>query len=265
MIYVLGGGAPLNYKVVGGTSAPSNPKENTIWVNTSTAIKDYFFNPIQPGGVEGRVWIKIGTESSVAFNALKKNWLSVCPISAKQYVSGAWVDKTVKSYQGSKWVDWITDIYLYMNGTRYDDVTGGFKSLGIERTSDSDTTKIAPSVTYNSSKIKIAISTNGSGMVYTANKIDCTNYKTLHIKGILYCHGSSSLYRMFAALWSSIGTYASDNRGASWQNTASTQNVQDISIDISKLSGKYHIGFFFEQFGSLGSYIEISELWLEKK
>ena len=31
----VGGGASLNYKVVGGTSAPANPKENTIWVNTT--------------------------------------------------------------------------------------------------------------------------------------------------------------------------------------------------------------------------------------
>ena len=31
----VGGGASLNYKVIGGASAPSNPKENTIWVNTT--------------------------------------------------------------------------------------------------------------------------------------------------------------------------------------------------------------------------------------
>ena len=43
-----GGGTPLNFKVVGGTSAPSNPKENTIWVNTSTAITSWDFSATEP-------------------------------------------------------------------------------------------------------------------------------------------------------------------------------------------------------------------------
>ena len=257
----------LNFKVYTVEAKPSTSgTENDIAIISSVPMTNWLMSPAAPSGIprnDGDVWIRYSTKGSTK-NILKQNAMMVATISAWQYVDGAWVDREAVSCQGGKWVDWITDIYLYMNGTRYDDVTGGFKSLGIERVSDSDSTKIAPSVAYNSSEIEITISSAGSGMVYTTNKIDCTNYKTLHIKGILYCHGSSSLYRMFAALWSSIGTYASDNRGASWQNTASTQNVQNISIDISKLSGEYYIGFFFEQFGSLGSYIEISELWLEK-
>ena len=48
MIYVLGGGANLNFKVVGGTTAPSDPKENTIWVNTDTAIHAWDFSATEP-------------------------------------------------------------------------------------------------------------------------------------------------------------------------------------------------------------------------
>ena len=33
-----GGGASLNFKVVGGTAAPSNPKENTIWVTNPNLL-----------------------------------------------------------------------------------------------------------------------------------------------------------------------------------------------------------------------------------
>ena len=36
-----GGGGGLNLKVVGGTTQPTNPRENTIWVNTTTAITGY--------------------------------------------------------------------------------------------------------------------------------------------------------------------------------------------------------------------------------
>lgn len=102
-----GGGGGLNYKVVGGTSAPSNPKENTIWVNTSTEITSHVFSATQPTGSEGMVWFKTETICNVNFNALKKNVLQVYPLSAKQYVSGAWVDKTAKIYQGGAWKEFV--------------------------------------------------------------------------------------------------------------------------------------------------------------
>lgn len=120
------GGASLNYKIVGGTSAPSNPKENTIWVNTSTAITSHVFSATQPTGSAGMVWIQTGVESGVAFNALKKNGIQVYPLFAKQYVSGAWVAKTAKSYQGGKWVTWWNG-QLYDNGNQYTEVTGGWE------------------------------------------------------------------------------------------------------------------------------------------
>ena len=56
------------------------------------------------------VWFLIGTSSTVAFNATKKNPIMVYPRSAKQYVGGAWVNKTAKIYQGGVWADfsfWI--------------------------------------------------------------------------------------------------------------------------------------------------------------
>lgn len=37
------GGARLNFKIVGGTTRPETPRENTIWINTDTAIGEYVF------------------------------------------------------------------------------------------------------------------------------------------------------------------------------------------------------------------------------
>lgn len=142
-----GGVSPLNFKVVGGTSAPGSPKENTIWVNTATAITSYVFSATQPTGSEGMVWIKTGVASPAAFNALKKNGIQLYPLIARQYVSGVWVDKTAKSYQGGKLVDWIN--YLYNEGNEFKDITGGWivkaqgtitkeaGYLAIKKTSDS--------------------------------------------------------------------------------------------------------------------------------
>lgn len=43
-----GGGVPLNFRVIGGTSAPSNPKENDIWVNTESKITGFLFTSEVP-------------------------------------------------------------------------------------------------------------------------------------------------------------------------------------------------------------------------
>lgn len=48
MIYVMSGGQMLNFKVVNGTSAPSSPSENALWVNTSVTIPSWDFSPVQP-------------------------------------------------------------------------------------------------------------------------------------------------------------------------------------------------------------------------
>lgn len=107
----VGGGAPLNFKVVGNPQ-PTNPKENTIWVNTDVPIGAWYFSATQPENMaEGEVWFLTGSSSSVAFNALKKNSLRVYPGSAKQYINGAWLDVTAKTYQGGVWADWFLKIF----------------------------------------------------------------------------------------------------------------------------------------------------------
>jgi hypothetical protein len=104
-----GGGGGLNFKVICNPQ-PSTAKENTIWIDTDR-INNYYFAATQPENMaEYDVWFPIGTYSSVAFSATKKNPIMVYPLSAKQYISGAWVDKTAKSYQNNEWADWIRPI-----------------------------------------------------------------------------------------------------------------------------------------------------------
>lgn len=106
-----GGGAALNFKVVGNPQ-PNNPKENTNWVDTDVKITSWIFSATEPENpVEGMVWITTGISSNARFNALKKNGIQVYPISAKQYVSGAWVDVEAKTYQNGEWVDWLNIIF----------------------------------------------------------------------------------------------------------------------------------------------------------
>lgn len=120
-----GGGGGLNFQVVGGTTEPENPKENTIWVNTDTAISSYAFAAVVPETpVEGMVWITTGMSSAVEFNILKKNAVQVYPLSAKQYVDGVWVDVEAMTYRNGEWTKWSLD--LFNAGDQNEELTGGW-------------------------------------------------------------------------------------------------------------------------------------------
>lgn len=119
-----GGGSGLNFKVVGGTVQPTSPSENMIWVNTSVAITSWVFSATAPTNpAAGMVWFATGSSSSVAFNAVKKNGIWVYPAGCQQYVSGAWVTKTAKTYQSGAWKDW--QLTLYKAGTKRVKFTDG--------------------------------------------------------------------------------------------------------------------------------------------
>ena len=118
-----GGGTALNFDVKAyATEAlllAATPKANTIGIITEVPITSWIFSATEPSLEEaGRVWISVGESSPVEFNALRKNGIQVYPLAAKQYVGGAWVDKTAMIYQGGAWNQMITELTLYELGVR---------------------------------------------------------------------------------------------------------------------------------------------------
>jgi hypothetical protein len=116
---VQNGGNPMNFKVVAYATEEellaASPKENTIGIVTTDTITSWIFSATEPEApVDGMVWISIGTSGAAEFNALKKNGIYIYPLSAKQYVSGAWVNVTAKIWQGGEWVGWAT--FVFNNG-----------------------------------------------------------------------------------------------------------------------------------------------------
>lgn len=94
----------MNFSVVGGTTQPAGLSENIFWVNTSTAITSWVFSsniPASPSA--GMVWFETVDDDSMSFDALENGGLKICPLSALQYVSGAWVDKATYIYQNGSW------------------------------------------------------------------------------------------------------------------------------------------------------------------
>lgn len=126
-----GGGAGLNFRIVGGTVQPESPRENTIWVNTDTAVTGWALSHAEPAApAEGMVWVQLGTDSDYGFNALKKNELLLFPQSVRQYVNSAWVEKEGAIYQNAAWLGLFSGLYLYRDGDLCTAASGGWSYSG---------------------------------------------------------------------------------------------------------------------------------------
>lgn len=250
------GSAALNFKVVGGTSAPSNPTENAIWVNTSTAITDWVFSATEPPTVTGLVWIQTGTSSPVEFNSLKKHSIQVCPLSAKQYINGAWVIKTAKTYQGGAWVDWWDGtLFDASNPNKYEGITGGWTSVAKYMNSGNGTpTQINPENIDTAVRFWIGDSWYGYGMVWLANKINLTNYNQIVANATI---GTNSSAPARLAVWSSIGAYISSNIVAEVEMNSGSPTT----LSVSGLSGEYYVGFYLGCGENGYKFIDLSELY----
>ena len=251
-----GTGAGLNFKVVGGTSAPSSPKANTIWVNTNVAITVWRFQPYQLSTpAEGMIWISTGNSSPAMFNALKKNVIIINPVSVKQYINGTWVDKTAKTYQNGEWVDWI--VYMYNKGNQYTALTGGWTSYG-------DYARI----TFNSDHIHLTIKDDSNeqwGMAHTVNKIDVTGINTLYFyidertsADIAESSNANSKY-------STVGISNSpDVRTHGWVAYARIPSgTVDtwFEVDVSSYSGEYYVCILNANNASNVTYMKCSQVY----
>lgn len=233
-----GAGASQNFKVVGGTTEPVSPKENTIWVNTDTKITDFIFRSTEPEDAQsGAVWIKTSTASSVAFNALKKNELMVYPSACYQFASGSWIRKTAKIYQANAWKDWAVE--LYNSGNEYTDVTGGWVAKALRR--DSSSSAKEPTITKGATSLQMKGSAGNGGIVHTVNKIDLTGRSALVFDGTLTPAATSGNWAMIC-VWSDFGSTYKDNLVAQFDATSTVSGEQ--TVDISGLSaGEYYVGF----------------------
>lgn len=182
-----GGNGSLNFKVESGNSFPSEAEENTIMIITDSTITKWLISPEEPENPsEGMIWIKTGTSSTAEFSVLKDNNIIICPMFVKQYVSGAWVDKTAKSYKNGEWVDWWSG-ELYINGNEYEAFTGGMTAYAY-KLSGTTAEASAPVITKDTNAITIKTGTTNSGTVYINKMFDLSKYSKMVMK-ITECTG----------------------------------------------------------------------------
>lgn len=239
-LHGFGGGSSdteLNFEVVGGTTQPSNPTENMIWVNTDVEITGWYFSSIEPENMnDGEVWFDTNITSNTEFNALKKNNLMIYPSSAKQLVSSTFKIVVAKTYQDGEWVDWTT--YLYNVGNEFNNLTGGW--IGIEHTSNNDGTL---TITRNATSMNIKwYGYWCRSSVYTKNKIKVDNGSTL------ICKFSSTTRTSYVVDGYYIKFGLFSDISASGATEVAVVDILgktgEATIDISYLSGEYYIGFY---------------------
>ena len=244
-------GAKLNFQVVGGTAAPANPAENTIWVNTDQAITSWVFSHNQPDSPsEGMVWIVNGVSGISEFDAVSDVSLRVQVAGVKQYVSGAWVVKTAKVYQNGAWHETI--LYLYNNGYNNTSVTGGWTTTRYNYSSDVGN-QGTPTITYNAANIKYVSNQNQHCIFNTVQKVDLTPYKTLKatISKCILGNGNS---RMNLSVKNTPNCYY-------WTYVASSSvsGANTYSVNVESLRGEYYI--VFNSYS--GTEVYITQVYLE--
>ena len=233
--FLWGGG--YNFTILNGTTAPENPKENTIWINTDIEIGEWQFSADEPTTradgtalVEGDIWICTNIYAGTTFNAFKKNGLEVNISYCRQYNGSTWIEKTAVIYLNGAWTD--IDLVIF-DGTT---VKNGY-SFVTTKYSDTDTVVATPTIAdgkvYSNYK---AININ----LRLDQKIDLTDKTTIETVVSFPNSFSTNNWRYF---------YIANTIGGNVQNEwnkkvacTKTTAEQTIVMDVTEITGEYYIG-----------------------
>lgn len=217
------GGGGLNIKVVGGTTKPANPRDNTIWVNTSVAITGYVLSPTKPGtGTEGQVWLQTAN-SGVEINVGKRNAVLLHITTCNLYTGGSWQMVSASVYVSGAWTEIDTNIYL---------VKDGVLIAEMQHTS-------AAQLTQKSGYVEL----KGAGAGYHAawlDNVDLTDKTTISVAGEFNTVSQGTSINAFSvAIWDKTQTnilYTTVTAYASYYGKNSAQ------LDVSAYTGEYKVG-----------------------
>lgn len=257
-----GGPDRLKLRVFSGTSAPSAPKDNDIWVNTNIPIGGYKFSgvshPTWSNGVSGYVYFTSTFTDAETYEfstgiSFTKN--TKCGIYARllqcwQYNGNEYTRKDAYIYHegwhqfSSAWNGELLD-----GGDQYTGVTGGWKTY--YGTISEDTGYL--------------YATGTSGVrLGTASTIDMTGYSQLHVIGGGYGEYTESgsakniTHTVGVSDDPAAGTFLAS---ASLPKAYGVGSVGEVIIDISNISGSHYVSTTAWKSGvSAGVYL--TKVWM---
>lgn len=158
------------------------------------------------------------------------HWLAVVPNA------GDWVvtitqagqdskTETVSVVEGHAYIVELTfQLWLYNSGNECVDITGGWGAVRLKVTRNEDSINIVPTGQY----------TANAGLLYTNNKIDFTNIKTLYVNGL----NSSDIDAYFAL---EVAPTQTTVTGAVASANVPKRQTATASLDASALTGEYYV------------------------
>lgn len=267
-----GGGANgLNFQVVAGTSAPSNPKENTIWVKASSLGAVSFGPAVTPSYSAASNAVYIGYAAASSGSSGKRlNWtkdkgnISGVPgelLSCYQYQSYSWKRVYAYIYKGGSWVQFSSDFsasisVTYPAGSTLT-CTDGETTLTATTTTGSYTFDIPNSGTWTVRAV--SGSNNASQTVSITYSGQSASVELTYFDGYLFNYGSVN--EDITGGWEKDGGgTVTTQAGGSVKIAASTSNDQSIyhtvkKIDLSKFSTLTMNGIMYEYDGPYRTFV----------
>lgn len=242
-----GGPDRLKLRVFSGTSAPSAPKENDIWVNTDIPIGGYKFSgvshPTWSNGVSGYVYFTstftdaetYEFSTGISFTQNTKCGIYARLLQCWQYNGNEYTRKDAYIYH-DKWCkfsdEW--DGTLFYSGDQYTGVTGGWTGAD----------SYSPNLT--------ATLMSGTITISTANAVPMDGFSTLKFTGSGNGANSGGTY---AAKCKIINEYGTELASVDFQSNGT------YAVSIAALTGRNYVKFTAN--GSRGNNLDISKVWLE--
>lgn len=242
-----GGAGGVDFSIVGGATQPSSPKENMIWINTETPIGAVSFSAARPiSATLGDVWIAECKPFSIGINIGGKNTMMFYISKCYQYDSEKFVEIPGMIYRSGAWAE-LHDYALYAPGDEKGITTGGWLSKGMKSQSDSGASAKETPISSTEQYLLIDSSedtgSDGACILYAADPIDLTDFKSLVFEGDFTRGGTSSATRNLSfCAWSSFPSYyyVSSTKAAGQDVPGTTATM--ITVDVSSLNGFYYVG-----------------------
>ena len=222
-----GGGGGGELTIVGGTSRPSNVKDNAVWVNTDADITSYYLSASEPENpTEGTLWVALSDESNAEMSVpLGDEWMTICVSRASLYVNGEWHTLDSRMYVNGEWRN--PELLLYERGYFYNQDVIPILKNGAD---------------YNADHIRLAyVSGDNYRGIYTQT-VPPSGFSTVHMivrSDLGGSHTSQMQYGQNTLTASLPSIVKSDSGRINYTNYTTSGTETEITINITGAYGFY--------------------------